>query len=441
MNLCPCACPPPAGTSPNLDWMPWHLSQVEAAALSVVHILRFRAELVSETLPAETLAGQPLCMAQYERMYNSCRVPGEECDSIVTYSSDKRHIVVLRNNYILAVEVLDEAGAIKPISDIIRQLEDCIELSSSPFDLESHPPVSVLTSEDRTVWAKVRCEVTQAGCNRLQPPSCPSPHGAQARQHLLDSGEENRASLETVESALFCLALDRESPTSLEDRSAATLLGSGRNRWYDKPFNVITYANGLGSINGEHTWADAMVVVRQQDYVMKSVSQELRTSGKPSRGASASPAYLRPRVLPWKLDATSLQSIELASANFRALSRKFGEWRTPCNEVLLHHGQYKHACRPLPAQSCACYRFRTSGGSFASGSRSRPTSLCRCVGRQGRRSLDSRFNPKLHASSRRWPSSSRTGACTRRLWRLMRRPTRASSTMAALKQVSQAGGG
>lgn len=144
--------------------MPWHLSQVEAAALSVVHVLRFRAELVRETLPVETLAGQPLCMAQYERMYNSCRVPGEECDSIVTYSGDKRHIIVLRNNYILAVEVLDEAGAIKPISDIIRQLEDCIELSSSPFDLESHPPVSVLTSEDRTVWAKVRCEVTQAGC-------------------------------------------------------------------------------------------------------------------------------------------------------------------------------------------------------------------------------------------------------------------------------------
>lgn len=121
----------PAGTSPNLDWAPWHLSQVEAAALTIVHVLRFRAELLAETLPPETVAGQPLCMAQYERMYNSCRVPGEECDSIETFAHDKRHVAVLRNNVILSVEVLDEAGRIKPVHDIIRQLEDCIELSSS----------------------------------------------------------------------------------------------------------------------------------------------------------------------------------------------------------------------------------------------------------------------------------------------------------------------
>lgn len=144
------------GTSPNLDWAPWNLTQVEAAALSVVHVLRFREALVSETLAPELLAGQPLCMAQYKRMFNSCRVPGTECDSIETYGADQRHIAVLRNNCILSVEVLDEGGRIKPISDIIQQLEDCIELSSSPFDLDVYPAVSVLTSEDRTVWAKVR---------------------------------------------------------------------------------------------------------------------------------------------------------------------------------------------------------------------------------------------------------------------------------------------
>ena len=120
-----------------------------------MHVLRFRQELVAETLSPEIMAGQPLCMAQFERMYNSCRVPGEECDSIETYSNDKRHIVVLRNNFILSVEVIDADGTIKPISDILRMIEDCIELSSSPFDLVGHPPVSVLTSEDRTVWAKV----------------------------------------------------------------------------------------------------------------------------------------------------------------------------------------------------------------------------------------------------------------------------------------------
>lgn len=52
----------------------------------------------------------------------------------------------------------------------------------------------------------------------------------QARQHLIDSDDENKASLGTIESALFCLALDRDSPVSLEERSTTALLGSGHNR-------------------------------------------------------------------------------------------------------------------------------------------------------------------------------------------------------------------
>lgn len=285
------------GTSPNLDWEPWKLSQTESAALSIVHTLKFRHLLVSETLPPETLSGQPLCMYQYERMYNSCRVPGEECDTIQVYSKDKRHIVVLRNNRIMQVEVLDESGAIKSVSDIILQLDECIALSSNPFDLDVHPPVSVLTSQDRTVWAK-------------------------ARQHLIDSDALNRSSLESIETALFCVALDRDSPRSLEERSSAALLGTGLNRWYDKPFTVIVYSNGLSSINGEHSWADAMVVVKQQDFVMKSVADELKVCGRPVV-SSPSAAYCKPNVLPWKFDAASIQAIELASSSVRLLIRKF----------------------------------------------------------------------------------------------------------------------
>lgn len=61
--------------------------------------------------------------------------------------------------------------------------------------------------------------------------TCPHLRGPQARQHLINSDEVNRASLEAVETSLFCLALERDSPESLEDRSTAALLGSGRNRW------------------------------------------------------------------------------------------------------------------------------------------------------------------------------------------------------------------
>jgi hypothetical protein len=71
-------------------------------------------------------------MHQYERMYNSCRVPGEECDTIQVYSKDKRHIVVLRNNRIMQVEVLDESGAIKVLTRGTISSGDCRNRQSSP---------------------------------------------------------------------------------------------------------------------------------------------------------------------------------------------------------------------------------------------------------------------------------------------------------------------
>jgi hypothetical protein len=59
-----------------------------------------------------------------------------------------------------------------------------------------------------------------------------------------------------------------------------------------------------------------------QDFVMKSVAEELKSRGRPVLEAPTS-AYSKPTVLPWRLDATALQTIELASANIRLLIRKF----------------------------------------------------------------------------------------------------------------------
>lgn len=69
-------------------------------------------------MEVETLAQQKLCMFQYSRMFNSCRVPGEDVDEIVTYAP-ARHIVVLHNNGVYAFDVLDAAGNILPYSQIV----------------------------------------------------------------------------------------------------------------------------------------------------------------------------------------------------------------------------------------------------------------------------------------------------------------------------------
>lgn len=95
------------------------------------HTLRFRSLCVDETLEPETLAGRPLCMVQFSRMFNSCRVPGETCDSIVTYPHTHRHIAVLRNDRICALQVLDAAGHTLPTTDLILGFEAILAATST----------------------------------------------------------------------------------------------------------------------------------------------------------------------------------------------------------------------------------------------------------------------------------------------------------------------
>lgn len=79
---------------------------------------------------------------------------------------------------------------------------------------------------------------------------------------MIELDPKNKDSLDTVERALFMVTLTTESPETTEEVARQNLLGDGRNIWYDKPFHMVVHANGRGGTNGEHAWADAMVVVK-----------------------------------------------------------------------------------------------------------------------------------------------------------------------------------
>jgi carnitine O-acetyltransferase len=152
------------GASLGNDIVPYTMTQVQAAAIMTVHVLKFRTLVVTETLKPETLAGRPLCMDQYSRMFNSCRVPGEESDSIEVFPHDQKHIIVLRNNSLFKVDVVKDDGSTMDISDLLQAFEDCVRISSTPFDIDLKVPTSVLTSEERNVWAKV-CKLSVCPVN------------------------------------------------------------------------------------------------------------------------------------------------------------------------------------------------------------------------------------------------------------------------------------
>lgn len=135
-----------------------------------------------EKYPPEKLMGRPLCMYTYSRMFSSCVIPGEECDEMRDYPNDAKHILVLRNNCIWALQVFDDNGEEIPLADILRQFELVREEATGLFDLERYPPVSVLTSENRTNWAKVGRHASLT-CTTMSLIECLPPHKPGSQPH------------------------------------------------------------------------------------------------------------------------------------------------------------------------------------------------------------------------------------------------------------------
>ena len=73
----------------------WHCPtrvQAARAARVVWMFMRFKKRLDTESLAPMTAGIAPLCMAQYRRMFNTCRVPGRECDELRHLSvANKQH--------------------------------------------------------------------------------------------------------------------------------------------------------------------------------------------------------------------------------------------------------------------------------------------------------------------------------------------------------------
>lgn len=285
------------------NWGPRALRPAQAAAITLTSVMQFRKMLLNHTMPVERLAGQPLSMHQYLRMFNSCVVPGEECDSIEVYPDNElRHILVLKNNLVYTLDVLDENGECYPVEILANAFEKIREESSAVFELERNSPVSILTSENRTNWWK-------------------------AREYLVSLDNRNEENFLKVQKAIFVIALEDSEPPTGEEVAKNCLLGDGRNRWYDKPINMIIYENGKAGINGQHAWADALVVVRLFDWVVKNIGgifKEKYLNFDWNQPVSFMPNYER---LQWTLDNVAISAIESASA---AISR------------LIHASQLKH---------------------------------------------------------------------------------------------------
>lgn len=150
------------------------------------------------------------------------------------------------------------------------------------------PAISVLSSWQRDNWAV-------------------------ARNHLLAMDSQlHRANLNTIESALFAVALDDHS-NGIDNASwTKTMfcghqgLGNGHNRWFDKSFTLVVENNGMCGFSGEHSPVDALTVSYIFDYMLQQPVTGLKTHQfiYPKKGQQQRADYVQFDHMKFKTDGT-----------------------------------------------------------------------------------------------------------------------------------------
>jgi carnitine O-acetyltransferase len=240
-------------------------SQVDRAAGLVAAALRYKQELDAEALPPVLLRGQPQSMDQYHYLFATTRIPGPVQDTVrAPYSAAEpgparaRHIAVLVRGNLFRLDVLDPSGRPHSLDDLAAGLRAVRAAGAEPG-----PGVGSLTSKARAEWA----------CSR---------------EALLAAEPANAAALDTVETALFCVCLEDDTPAGQLEASDLLLHGDSGNRWFDKAVSLVVFADGTAGINVEHCELDGTTILSFVDALLSTpAAARSAASGAVSSGVPA----------------------------------------------------------------------------------------------------------------------------------------------------------
>lgn len=267
------------------DASPAAQSQIGRAVSVVRSALAFHNAVRFGSLKPDTFRGNPLCMAQYSKMFSCNRVPCLDEDLSCRYEGS-RHIVIMANGHAFTLQVVSPCGAkvasVKALTAALAAIQE--EANALPPAMSDGSAIGALTSQERDKWAS-------------------------ARELLVAEG--NAEALESVESAILCLCLDEGKPTSLGDEAASCLHGTSEvdaatgvqrgscvNRWYDKSVSIIVSGSGTCGVNFEHSHLDGHTMLR--------FVSDLITDGLMSFARTINPSL--PGILPALKDATDAEA-------------------------------------------------------------------------------------------------------------------------------------
>jgi carnitine O-acetyltransferase len=259
-------------------------NQIDRAAGLIAGALDFKIAVDTQRLPPVLQRGAPQTMAQNKFLFSTTRIPGAKQDTVRSpYSaqrpgpSESRHIVVLVRGNAFRMDVLAEDGRPHSLDDLADGLREVLKAGETTAEVSA----GHLTTKARAEWAA-------------------------SRERLL-ADPTNAAALETIESALFCLALDDVAPEGNLALCDQLLYGSPENRWFDKAVSLIVLADGTAGINIEHCELDGTTILQFVDFLLGSTADQ---HAERAEATSAGP----PTVTAVEFDLDERQRAEVRAA-------------------------------------------------------------------------------------------------------------------------------
>lgn len=254
--------------------------QAARAGNSIHAIMMYRRKLDrAQIKPLMVLNTIPMCSSQYERMFNTSRVPGVETD-VLQHMNESKHIAVYNKGRFFKMWMFYDGRLLLP-REIEQQIERILADKSEPQPGEEL--LAALTAGDRVPWAKARSQFFRQG--------------------------KNKQSLDAVEKAAFFVTLDdteqrydpENSVQSLDSYGKSLLHGKCYDRWFDKSFNLIVFKNGTMGLNAEHSWADAPIVGHLWEHVLSSDPVRLGYTEDGHCKGNPHPSMPGPQRLQWDI--------------------------------------------------------------------------------------------------------------------------------------------
>ncbi|XP_055085775.1 choline O-acetyltransferase-like [Periophthalmus magnuspinnatus] len=245
-------------------------------------VLDYKARIDTDDLRVDVargqLAGTPMCMQQYRRLFTSYRYPVQGSDSLsvkVDCAGPEHMIVACKNQFFVLETLLNDE--LMTDAEIFSQLDKIMKMAENPT--ERAPPVGLLTSDGRNEWA-------------------------QAREALVKD-PVNRTSLDLIESSLCLVCLDEPcSPLDQSDSSRAAMMlhgggaeKNGANRWYDKSMQFVVGLSGVCGVVCEHSPFEGIVLVQCSEFLLEYI---ISSPSKMSTVVSGKSLPV-PKRLTWKI--------------------------------------------------------------------------------------------------------------------------------------------